>query len=213
MTLFDSLQQLSRTSMQLFSETMEVNNQLAWSWWMAPEASTAKKDRAVPCCPPEQDCPPHCLTTISRTVHTGEVVMIPFYLKNPCNQPKTYRIGLRPLLDPEGETYENVLQLDKTSVTMQPGQAVVVRVRADLTRGLQTGKCYTAEIVVREKEVNQNICLRLCVDDYQDLPTVHLREESDYLQHFQSWEHHFYCEPKGRRSRVQPISDESSDNQ
>lgn len=211
MTLFDSLQQLSRTSMQLFSEAMETNNQLARSWWMGSEDPTAKQDRSVPCCPPEWDCPPHCLATISRTVHTGEVVMIPFYLKNPCSQPKTYRIGLRPLLDPEGKTYENVLQLDKTSVTMQPGQAAVVRVRADLTRGLQTGKCYTAEIVVREKEVNQNICLQLCVDDYQDLPVVHLREEADYLYHFQSWDRHFYCTPGSGRSRAQQRPNQSDE--
>ena len=68
-----------------------------------------------------------CLTTLSRTVRTGEVVLIPFYLKNPCSQPKTYRIGVRPLHDPEGKTYNDALQLDKTSITIQPGQAVVVR--------------------------------------------------------------------------------------
>jgi len=197
--------------MQLFSEAMEVNNKLARSWWTDAQSLSPNQGRKVPCCPPEHECPPHCLTTISRTVHSGEVVMIPFYLKNPCNHPKTYRIGLRPLVDPEGETYEDVLQIDKNTVSLQPGQAVAVRIRADLTRGLQTGICYTAEIVVREKEVNQNICLQLCVDDYQDLPVVHLREESDYLRHFQSWENHFYCEPGTRRGRLQSASNESDE--
>jgi hypothetical protein len=204
MNLLETMQNLSNTSMKLLTDAMESNRQLSQSWMNAWSQSTTPEPhkRSVPCCPPDIECPPHCLTVIQRQVMRGECIVVPVAVKIKCNTPKTYKVGVRPLLDPDGHPAPVQPTLDKTSVTVQPGHAVVVRLFLDLKEGFKTGTCYQTEIVLREKQVNQNICLRICVDDYQHIPEVTLKEEAEYYNHFQSWESHYYCEKKPRRTNI-----------
>ncbi len=190
--------------MKLFSEAMETNMQLSRSWMKAwtESGQSEKNKRSVPCCPPDIECPPHCLTVIQRTAMSGECIVVPVAVKIKCNTPKTYKVGVRPLLDPDGNPAPVQPTLDKNAVTVQPGHSVIIRLFLDLKQGFKTGTCYQTEIVLREKEVNQNICVRICVDDYQNVPEVSLREEAEYFNRFQSWESHYYCEKKPRRTNI-----------
>ena len=204
MNILETMQNFSNTSMKLFSEAMESNMQMSRSWMDTWSQSTtpAKNKHSVPCCPPDIECPPHCLTIIHRYVMRGECIVVPVAVKIKCNHPKTYKVGVRPLLDPEGNPTPVQPSLDKTTISVQPGHSVIVRLMLDLKEGFKTGTCYQTEVVIREKQVNQNICVRICVDDYRDVPEVTLREEAEYFNHFQSWEGHFYCENKPRRANI-----------
>jgi len=57
------------------------------------------------------------------------------------------------------------------------------------------GKTYTTEIVLREKEFNQNICFTLSIEDHQNI-VVEPMDEKKYKMKWQSWKDHFYCEVK-----------------
>lgn len=190
--------------MKLWAEAMEANNEMARSWMgmMQPSEKKDADKRSVPCCPPDYECPPHCLTVINRHVQRGECIVIPIAVKVRCNTPKTYKVGVRPLLDQEGNPAPVQPTLDKNAVTVQPGHSIMVRLMLDLKEGFQTGRCYQTEVVFREKEVNQNVCIRICVDDYHKAHEVTLKEEAEYFNHFQSWESHFYCEKRPRRTNI-----------
>ncbi len=155
--------------------------------------------RKVPCCPPDIECPPHCLLNLYRQARAGEVIIEAFAIKNCCGKQKTYRLGTRPLIDQEGNASNTPVQLDKDKVTLDMGRSVVVKLKVD-TSGLQAGSRYTAEIVMREQDVNQNVCFVLDIESEREVPEVCPKEEAWYFNRFHSWESHYYCEKP--RSRV-----------
>ena len=165
---------------------------------MAMGTAEAKSSK-VPCCPPDIECPPHCLMTLYRKARAGEVIVELFAIKNCCGKRKTYRLGARPLLDPDGNAVDAGVELDKSQVDLDQGRSVVVRARVD-TSGLQPGTRYTADIVMREQEVNQNVCFVLDIEPEREIPEVCPKEEAWYFNRFHSWESHYYCEKP--RSRV-----------
>jgi hypothetical protein len=146
------------------------------------------------CCPPEQKCPPHCILAISRHAYTGEVIVVPFKVKNTCQVTKTYRIGVRELKNIDGSMAPKQPVLNKQIVTLDPGQSELVLMYVDL-RNFPAGNSYTAEIVIREKNYNQNICFDLTVDGFGDAPVAEPLDEKKYRLKWQSWRSHFYCEP------------------
>lgn len=195
--LLKGLQQLSESSSRYFTEAMRANTRAMQNLAEGYQQSfdTEGEHHKVACCPPEEKCPPHCLTVLERRAHIGEVIMVPFVVRNVCGGIRKYQLGVRPLYDPEGKPTPNQPVMDKNEITLQPNQAVVVRLKLDLSEGFQPGACYETEIVLREKEVNQNICFRLCIKDYQ-LPEVHPRDEHEFFHHFVGWDKHFYCEDR-----------------
>lgn len=156
-----------------------------------PQFKTQDSD----CCPPQQTCPPHCLTSISHCAMQGERIMVPFIVKNTCSQTKTYRIGVRELKDQDGNLAPTQPQLNKQSVTLDPGRSERVLMLIDLDK-FNSGSVYTTEIVLREKEINQNICFTLMVDDNCNAVTAEPQDEQKYMLRWQSWQSHFYCEPQ-----------------
>ncbi len=150
------------------------------------------------CCPPKQTCPPHCIATIERQAMAGETIIVPVRIRNSCNAAKTYRIGVRELLDMDNKAAPDQPVINKATVTLQPNGNERVLMKLDLAN-FQNGT-YTAEIVVREKEINQNICFTLIVRDHQPL-VAEPREENQYKLKWQSWKSHYYCEPPQKRNR------------
>jgi len=53
-------------------------------------------------CPPQDNCPPRCLLTIERHCNRGEVIIVPFRVRNGTNSPKTYNLGVREINDKDG---------------------------------------------------------------------------------------------------------------
>ena len=194
--LLKGLQQLSERSSRYFVEAMQANTRAMQDLVEGYQQSfdTEGKQHKVACCPPQEKCPPHCLAILERRAHPGEVIVVPFVVRNVCGGIRKYHIGVRPLHDPEGQPTPKQPVVDKNEVTLQPDQAVIVRLKLDLSEGFQPGACYQTEIVLREKEVNQNICFRLCVEGYGELPEIHPRDEHEYFHHFVGWDKHFYCE-------------------
>ncbi len=149
------------------------------------------------CCPPEQSCPPHCIATIEKQGMAGEKVIVPILIKNTCNAPKTYRIGVRELMDIDNKPAPQQPDLNKNTISLQPNGSERVLMGLDLAN-FESGT-YTAEIVIREKEINQNICFTLAVRDH--LPALaEPGEENQYKLRWQSWRSHYYCEPPQNRN-------------
>lgn len=154
------------------------------------------------CCPPELLCPPACMLTITRRAHPGEVILVPFKIRNPSGKPRSYKIGVRPLTDVHGNAAPSQPTIDKTTVQLAPHEARLVEMRLDLTSGYQTGQTFDTEVVVREKKYNQNICFTLHIDPFANVPTAEPIEEDRLDVHFVGWDKHFYCEPHSGREDV-----------
>lgn len=147
-------------------------------------------------CPPDPTCPPHCLAEIKKTACPGERIIVPFNVKNDCGHRRIYRIGVRPLVNGQGQTAPMQPWLDRTELQLEPGQSGTVRMTVDLQEGFQVGECYSAEIVIRESKFNQNICFRLCVENCHPDVEVRPLDERKYFMRWQPWQDHFYCEIK-----------------
>jgi hypothetical protein len=145
-------------------------------------------------CPPKQVCPPHCIAGITRCAMSGDRINVPFLVKNTCSQTKTYRVGVRELKSEEdGQLAPTQPVLNKTTVTLDPGRSEMVVMMIDLAN-FKNGSTYATEIVLREREINQNICFTLKVDDSCDVTVVAPKDEKDYRLRWQSWKDHYYCE-------------------
>jgi len=207
----DSIQQLGRTMVQMVDES--INNTITMGTRLSEVVDTVNKitptasrtrgeTLSVPCCPPEEECPPQCLLEITRHAYAGERIIVPFRIRNGTNQVKNYHIGIRPLVDENQNPTPSQPTLDKTTATIQPAQSVLVEMRIDLGNGFSNGHQYEATIVVRERDFNQNICFRLVLDPLH-APEVTPYDEKDLKSHFLSWQYHFYCEEKPARISVQ----------
>ncbi len=84
---------------------------------------------------------------------------------------------------------------------MQPGQSILIEMKIDLTNGYEAGSSYSTEIVVREKDVNQNICFTLNIISNSFIPEATPLDEQKYFTHFQDWKSHYYCDTRPTISR------------
>lgn len=193
--------------MDLLSSSFENNMKMATEMgnlfknvsFQSPFLASSKN---CDCCPPEPYCPPHCLIEINRDAYAGEVIVVPFAVKNTCGSAKRYKIGLRPLVDQDGNPAPQQPVLNKQEVDLQPGQLVNVLMTINLMQGVNPGDCFQTDIVIREKEVNQNICFTLNVVPFCDVPVAKPLSEKHYFNHWQSWQSHFYCEDKPDETRI-----------
>lgn len=207
----DSMQMIADTSvsaMKLMTENLSGNVDLLNKAMSATGLGTltlpfGKKGKQS-CCPPEEECPPHCILQITRCAYAGEKIMVPFLVKNNCNSQKTYRIGLRELKNIDGSPAPAQPELNKKQVTLEPGNSELVLLGVDLGQ-FTNGNTYTAEVVIREKEINQNICFKLIVEAANNIPVAEPQDEKKYLLRWQNWQSHFYCEP-GRAARISPVN-------
>lgn len=196
--LSDNIQQLTNLSISTLKPMMEgfinnisaINNSVIKNGLpliKIPKFNTGNCD----CCPPEESCPPHCIAAITRHAMAGERIIIPFMVKNDCNQTKTYRIGVRELNDENGVVAPDPPVLNKSAATLDPGRSEQVLITLDLAN-FKTGSTYTAEIVLRENEINQNICFTLIVEDPKAIVVIP-HSEQQYRLRWQSWKDHYYC--------------------
>lgn len=199
-TLSTGLQQLTNFSLSAISPLMEgvLGNISAVNKSMQEKGLPFKipvlKFDECDCCPPKQVCPPHCIASITRCAMTGDRIQVPFLVKNTCSQRKIYRVGVRELKSEEdGQLAPSQPVLNKPGVTLDPGRSEMVIMTVDLAN-FKNGSTYTTEIVLREREINQNICFTLNVDDSCDITVVTPKDEKDYRLRWQSWKDHFYCE-------------------
>jgi hypothetical protein len=157
----------------------------------------------VPCCPPEQPCPPMCILEIHRRAHAGEIVLVPFRIRNTTGTVRRYHVGLRRLENEHGQPAPTQPTLDKLVVDINPNQSILLEMRLDLTHsGYAPGQSFEAMIVVREKKYNQNICFRLDIDPRRsaDVPVAEPCDEKLFDRRFVSWHHHYYCDKNTRIS-------------
>jgi len=186
-----------------------LNNNLQWFTELQDVLGTGtvlgKKDDCN-ACPPGCDCPPQCLLSVTRDANPGEVIIVPFKVKNVLQTARTYLVGVRPFYDNDGNLLPNQPTLNKTSVNLQPGQSILVEMKIDLTNGYTAGSSYSTEIVIREKDVNQNICFTLNVTANSFIPEAHPLNEQSYFTHFQDWKSHYYCDQRPTISRTDPVT-------
>lgn len=204
-TLTENFQQLTNLSVSAFKPVMEgmINNMATISNTILksglPLIKIPQLKSSSDCCPPQETCPPHCIASITRSAMQGERIVVPFTVKNDCGNIKTYRIGVRELKDENGELAPAQPVLNKNSVTLDPGRSEQVLMTVDLGN-FKNGSTYTTEIVLREKEINQNICFTLNVENAGST-IVTPQDEQQYLLRWQSWKDHYYCErPKTSRT-------------
>ncbi|MBC7874806.1 MAG: hypothetical protein H7Y01_12465, partial [Ferruginibacter sp.] len=132
--------------------------------------------------------------------------IVPFMVKNTCSHAKTYRIGVRELIDADGRPAPSQPILNKQTITLQPGRSERVLMQIDLDK-FENGSSHSTEIVIRENEINQNICFTLKVNnDCQQVVTAEPQDEKKYKLRWQSWQSHYYCEPKKDRKDTPVIT-------
>ncbi|MCC6412073.1 MAG: hypothetical protein IT270_10465 [Saprospiraceae bacterium] len=149
---------------------------------------------ACGCCPPACDCPPHCMLTLHRTAFPGERVILPFTVRNTTGSAKTYKVGVRELKDQHGNLAPSQPQLSQQVVMLEPNQKVTMMLVVE-AGNFGVGQ-YDTEIVLREQDINQNICVQLHIVQFPTVPEALPKDEKYYQHHFQSWQSHFYCTPK-----------------
>jgi len=188
-----------RLSMDSASKNVNVLSKTMGNMGLGGFVLPGMKSRDHGCCPPEEECPPHCLLQITREAAAGERIVVPFLVKNRCNTAKHYRIGVRELRNIDGAMAPSQPVLNKNAVTLDPGQSELVSMSIELGN-FQNGNTYQAEIVIREKEINQNICFKLVVGN-AGAPVAQPLDEKKYTLHWQSWRSHFYCESPQKRGQ------------
>ncbi len=203
--LTDSIQKMANLSignMKPFIEGM-MNNLTAINKTVIDSGIPAIKIPSIKiqdcdCCPPKNDCPPHCIASISKCAMAGERILVPFKIKNTCSILKTYRIGVRELKSDDGQPAPAQPRLNKQSVTLEPGRSERVLMTIDLEK-FNNGSVYATEIVLRENEINQNICFTLSLDGDCHTIVAEPQDEKKYRLRWQNWQSHYYCEPQKHR--------------
>lgn len=201
-TITDSMQMIADMSVSTIKSSIEnisgnigqlnkVMSDMGLGTFTIPIGKKSKQD----CCAPEEECPPHCILQITRHAFAGERIMVQFMVKNNCNTARTYKIGVRELKNIDGSIAPAQPELNKKQVTLDPGGSELVLMGIDLSQ-FNNANTYTSEVVIREKDINQNICFKLIVDANKNVPVAEPLDEKKYLMHWQSWKSHFYCEPK-----------------
>lgn len=203
--VMENIQTLSDISMQFYGNMLE--NMIGNNAPIAEQMGQMGKSVLSPiktmfnsgdCCAPKEKCPPHCIASINRNAMAGERIIVPFMVKNNCSSGKTYQVGIRDMTDQDGTSAPSQPQLNKNSVSLQPHASERVLLLLDLANF--SNGTYSAEIVLREKEYNQNICLTVHVGDHNTITAIP-HEEKQFKLKWQSWQSHFYCEPKQPREK------------
>lgn len=205
-TIIDSYKRMADLSLGAMTpffegmvENMSTINKSVVERGIPSLAFPAFNTKSSTCCPPETECPPHCIANITRHAAEGERIVVPFLVRNRCGSEKTYRIGVRELKDENGNTAPSQPALNKQSVTLPPGSGERVEMVVDL-KSFKSGSVYSAEIVLREKDINQNICFKLVVTGSSEIEEVSPHDEKKYKLKWQSWRSHYYCEPPIKRT-------------
>ena len=203
----DNIQSIAKLYLDTLSSTVEMATEnlgganSIMSKVGLPTLNLGAQKGSHNCCPPVDECPPHCLLTINRHAYPGERIVVPFMVKNNCSSRKQYRLGVRELKDINGTIAPSQPVLSKPLLNLENGESQMVLMVIDL-QNFQTGT-YNSEIVIREKDINQNICFSLVVDNYNNLPVANPIDEKKYNLHWQSWQRHFYCETPKQGSTQQ----------
>ena len=171
------------------TEMSKVMSSIGLPGFNLPSLKNSKDD----CCVPQDECPPHCLLQITRNASAGERIIVPFMIKNKCGASKSYRVGVRELKSIDGSLAPSQPQLNKNNVTLNAGESESVLMELDVAN-FTNGNTYNAEIVIREKDINQNICFKLVIDGNSNVPVAEPVDEKKYRLHWQSWKSHYYCE-------------------
>lgn len=145
-------------------------------------------------CPPEPSCPPKCLAKIHREASPGEIIVVPFRIKNACGRARIYQVNVRPLVDEQGKEAPSQPTLDRNEVHLEPDQSITLRMTLNLQQGFTKGESYTTNIVIREEKINQNVCFSLTMATTEKSIEVCPLDENQYLMRWSSWQDHFYCE-------------------
>jgi hypothetical protein len=195
--IIDSMKRLNEFSVGIMNKM--ITDSLK-PWTIQPccgKSSYAEDPHRVPndariICPPRDNCPPRCLQTIIRHAKPGETIIVPFKIRNNSNIAKTYLLGVREILNPEGTA---VVQptVDKVKIEVQPGMAVAAEMKIELNDKFKSGSVYETDIVIRENRHNQNICFKLCIDADTDIPEAIPYDEKEIDTHFHRWYYHYYC--------------------
>lgn len=203
-TVTENLQQLTNLSMNAFKPVMEgmisnvsnISNSILKTGLPQIKIPQFKIGNSN-CCPPEETCPPQCIASITKNAMEGERMIAAFTVKNDCSKTKSYRIGVRELKDESGNMAPAQPTLNKSFITLDAGRSEQVLVMLDLAN-FKNGSTYSTEIVLREKEINQNVCFTVNVGNASST-TVTPQDENKYKLRWQSWKDHYYCErPSGR---------------
>jgi hypothetical protein len=211
--MMHTMRQVNQMSMD-FMNKMITDGLKFWQKQPCPcESEKTEPPRRVPndarvICPPQDNCPPRCLLTITRHGNIGETIMVPFKVRNLSNYVKTYRLGVRWLTDEHGQ---NVIQptLDKLEIEVQPGMAVMAEMMVNISENLERGAVYETEIVIRERRHNQNICFKLYVNPVSEVPEAAPYDEREIDTHFHRWYYHYYCTPPYERDmNISELKDE-----
>ncbi len=189
------INQFTSTSMQLVQPMMDT--MMANLSVLSPQL---KKNQH--CCPPETTCPPQCIASIQRHAARGERIRIAMRVSNASAQSKTYQAGVREMKDQHGHDAPIQYGLNKHTLTLDPGRTELLLLELDLQKA-ENGATYSTEVVLREKEYNQNICISVKIDDEHLVTDVQPFEEQRYRQRWKPWQAHFYCEPSSSHNRKQ----------
>jgi len=201
--MMHTMRQVNQMSMD-FMNKMITDGLKYWQKQPCPcETEKTEPPRRVPndarvICPPQDNCPPRCLLTITRHGNIGETIIVPFKVRNLSNYVKKYQLGVRWLTDEDGQ---NVSQpsLDKLEIEVQPGMAVMAEMMVYISENLKVGSVYETEIVIRERRHNQNICFKLYVNPISEVPEAAPYDEREIDTHFHRWYYHYYCTPPYKR--------------
>ena len=71
-----------------------------------------------------------------------------FVVENKLPKEVTTRVAVGPLVDPHGQEIPSVLRFEPGIITLAPGEQVVAKVSANISRGLVAGVRYQGEISV-----------------------------------------------------------------
>ena len=203
----DSVKRITDATTRMIQDNL--NSNLQWFTEVGDILGTGfgqGKKNDCNACPPGCDCPPQCILNITRDANPDEIIVVPFKVKNTLQAAKMYLVGVRPFYDNDGNLLPNQPALNRTSLSLQPGQSMLVEIRIDLTNGYIAGNSYSTEIVIREKDVNQNICFTLNITSNRFIPEAHPLNEQSYFTHFQDWKSHYYCDTRPTISRGNQVN-------
>jgi hypothetical protein len=71
-----------------------------------------------------------------------------FVVENKLPKEVTARVVVGPLIDPDGQEIPSILRFEPGIITLAPGEQVVAKVSAHISRGLEAGVRYQGEISV-----------------------------------------------------------------
>jgi hypothetical protein len=209
--IINSMKRFNEFSVNIMNKLM-TDSQKPWtSQPCCGKSSPTEDPRRVPndariICPPQDNCPPRCLQTIFRHAKSGEIIVVPFKIRNKSNSPKTYLLGVREILDLDGTTIGQPT-LNKNKIEVQPGMAIMAEMKIDLNDKFKPGSVYETDIVIRESRHNQNICFRLFIDPEADIPEAIPYDEKEIDTHFHRWYYHYYCGNEKRSNTLVDITD------